>query len=123
MTSIYEAARESAEQTHNQIKDSMKEEQETDLDTIGLMYRILVNLGYHPQKDDDGTIRVAYQGKQFLDNYLASSQASSMPSRTAHSVYRYSNNLDFLSVNFNIVKEFPGFAYNVVYGVFINVKS
>lgn len=58
-----------------------------------------------------------------LDNYLASSQASSMPSRTAHSVYRYSNNLDFLSVNFNIVKEFPGFICNVVYRVFINVKS
>lgn len=57
-------------------------------------------------------------------NYLASSQASSStPSRTAHSVYRYSNKLDFLSVNFNIVKEFPGFVYNVVYGVFINVKS
>ena len=46
-----------------------------------------------------------------------------MPSRTAHFVYRYSNNLDFLSVNFNIVKEFPGFICNVVYGVFINVKS
>lgn len=61
--------------------------------------------------------------EQFLDNYLASSQASSMPSRTAHSVYRYSNNLDFLSVNFNIVKEFPGFICNVVYRVFINVKS
>lgn len=40
---------------------------------------------------------------------------------TAHSANHSSNNLDFLSVNFYTVKEFPGFAYNVVYGVFINL--
>lgn len=62
---IYETAQESAKQTQEQLIDSMKEEQENEPDTIGLMFRTLSNIGCQPKKDDDGTIRVAYQGENF----------------------------------------------------------
>lgn len=63
--SIYDAAQESAEQTHKQIEDSMKEEPENKPDTLGLMFRTLSNLGCQPIKNDDGTISVSYQGENF----------------------------------------------------------
>ena len=63
--SIYDAARESAEQTHKQIEDSMKEEAENKPDTLGLMFRTLSKLGCQPIKNDDGTISVSYQGENF----------------------------------------------------------
>lgn len=63
--SIYDAAQESEEQTHKQNEDAMKEEQENQPDTLGLMFRTLSNIGCQPKKDDDGTIRVSYQGEKF----------------------------------------------------------
>lgn len=65
VTSIYDTAQESAEQTYKQIEDSMKDEQENEPDTLGLMFRTLSNLGCQPKTDDDGTLRVAYQGEKF----------------------------------------------------------
>ena len=61
---IYDAARESAEQTHKQIEDTMKQEQNQP-DTLGLMFRILSNLGCQPTKNEDGTLSVSYQGENF----------------------------------------------------------
>ena len=61
---IYDAARESAEQTHKQIEDTMKQEQNQP-DTLGLMFRTLSNLGCQPTKNEDGTLSVAYQGENF----------------------------------------------------------
>ena len=52
VNSIYDAARESAEQTHKQIGDSMKQEQNQP-DTLGLMFRTLSNLGCQPTKNED----------------------------------------------------------------------
>lgn len=34
-------------------------------DTLGLMFRTLSNLGCQPTTDNDGTLRVAYQGEKF----------------------------------------------------------
>lgn len=65
VNSIYDAARESAEQTHKHIEDSMKEEQENKPDTLGLMFRTLSNLGCQPTKNEDGTLSVSYQGENF----------------------------------------------------------
>lgn len=62
---VYDATRESAEQTHKQIEDSMKEEQENNPDTLGLMFRTLSNLGCQPTMNEDGTISVSYQGENF----------------------------------------------------------
>lgn len=64
VNSIYDAARESAEQTHKQIGDSMKQEQNQP-DTLGLMFRTLSNLGCQPTKNEDGTLSVSYQGENF----------------------------------------------------------
>ena len=61
---IYDAARESAEQTHKQIEDTMKQEQNQP-DTLGLMFRTLSNLGCQPTKNEDGTLSVSYQGENF----------------------------------------------------------
>lgn len=61
---IYDAARESAEQTHKQIEDTMKQEQNQP-DTLGLMFRTLSNLGCQPTMNEDGTISVSYQGENF----------------------------------------------------------
>lgn len=44
--------------------NSMKQEQNQP-DTLGLMFRALSNLGCQPKTDDDGTLRVAYQGEKF----------------------------------------------------------
>ena len=65
VNSIYDTARESAEQTHKHIEDSMKEEQENKPDTLGLMFRTLSNLGCQPTKNEDGTLSVSYQGENF----------------------------------------------------------
>lgn len=64
VAAIYDAARESAEQTHKQIEDFMKQEQ-NEPDTLGLMFRTLSNLGCQPVKNEDGSISVAYQGENF----------------------------------------------------------
>ena len=64
VNSIYDAARESAEQTHKQIGDSMKQEQNQP-DTLGLMFRTLSNLGCQPTKNEDGTLSVSHQGESF----------------------------------------------------------
>lgn len=64
VNSIYDTARESAEQTHKQIGDSMKQEQNQP-DTLGLMFRTLSNLGCQPTKNEDGTLSVSYQGENF----------------------------------------------------------
>lgn len=64
VNSIYDTARESAEQTHKQIGDSMKQEQNKP-DTLGLMFRTLSNLGCQPTKNEDGTLSVSYQGENF----------------------------------------------------------
>lgn len=64
VNSIHDAARESAEQTHKQIGDSMKHEQNQP-DTLGLMFRTLSNLGCQPTKNEDGTLSVSYQGENF----------------------------------------------------------
>ena len=64
VTSIYDTARESAEQTHKQIEDTMKQEQNQP-DTLGLMFRTLSNLGCQPTKNEDGTLSVSYQGENF----------------------------------------------------------
>lgn len=64
VTSIYDAARESAEQTHKQI-ESMKEGPVNEPDTLGLMLKTLSNLGCQPTKNDDGTLSVSYQGENF----------------------------------------------------------
>lgn len=64
VNSFYDAARESAEQTHKQIGDSMKQEQNQP-DTLGLMFRTLSNLGCQPTKNEDGTLSVSYQGENF----------------------------------------------------------
>lgn len=64
VNSIYDTARESAEQTHKQIGDSMKQEQNQP-DTLGLMFRALSNLGCQPTKNEDGTLSVSYQGENF----------------------------------------------------------
>ena len=61
---IYDAARESAEQTHKQIEDTMKQEQNQP-DTLGLMFRTLSNRGCQPTKNEDGTLSVSYQGENF----------------------------------------------------------
>lgn len=61
---IYDAARESAEQIHKQIEDTMKQEQNQP-DTLGLMFRTLSNLGCQPTKNEDGTLSVSYQGENF----------------------------------------------------------
>lgn len=61
---IYDAARESAEQTHKQIEDTMKQEQNQP-DTLDLMFRTLSNLGCQPTKNEDGTLSVSYQGENF----------------------------------------------------------
>lgn len=61
---IYDAARESAEQTHKQIEDTMKQELNQP-DTLGLMFRTLSNLGCQPTKNEDGTLSVSYQGENF----------------------------------------------------------
>lgn len=65
VNSIYDTARESAEQTQKHIEDSMKEEQENKPDTLGLMFRTLSNLGCQPTMNEDGTISVSYQGENF----------------------------------------------------------
>lgn len=65
VNSICDAAHESAEQTHKQMEDSMKEEQENKPDTLGLMLRTLSNLGCQPTKNEDGTLSVSYQGENF----------------------------------------------------------
>lgn len=65
VNSFYDAARESADQTHKQIEDSMKDEQENNPDTLGLMFRTLTNLGCQPTKNEDGTLSVSYQGENF----------------------------------------------------------
>ena len=65
VNTIYDAARESAEQTHKNIEDSMKEEPENQPDTLDLMFRTLCNLGCQPTKNDDGTLSVSYQGENF----------------------------------------------------------
>ena len=65
VNSIYDTARESAEQTQKHIEDSMKEEQENKPDTLGLMFRTLSNLGCQPTMHEDGTISVSYQGENF----------------------------------------------------------
>lgn len=62
--SIYDTARESAEQTHKHIEDSMKQEQNQP-DTLGLMFKTLSNLGCQPKKNEDGTLSVSYQGENF----------------------------------------------------------
>lgn len=59
-----DAAGESAEQTHEHIEDSMKQEQKQP-DTLGLMFRTLSNIGCQPTKNDDGTLSVSYQGENF----------------------------------------------------------
>lgn len=64
VNSIYDAAQESAEQTHEHIEDSMKQEQNQP-DTLGLMFRTLSNLGCQPTKNEDGTLSVSYQGENF----------------------------------------------------------
>lgn len=64
VTSIYYTTRESAEQTHKQIDNSMKQEQNQP-DTLGLMFRTLSNLGCQPTMNEDGTISVSYQGENF----------------------------------------------------------
>lgn len=64
VNSIYDAAQESAEQTHKHIEDSMKQEQNQP-DTLGLMFRTLSNLGCQPTKNEDGTLSVSYQGENF----------------------------------------------------------
>ena len=61
---IYDTARESAEQTHKQIDNSMKQEQNQP-DTLGLMFRTLSNFGCQPTKNEDGTLSVSYQGENF----------------------------------------------------------
>lgn len=65
VNTIYDAARESAEQTHKNIEDSMKEEPENQPDTLDLMFRTLCNLGCQPTKNNDGTLSVSYQGENF----------------------------------------------------------
>lgn len=65
VNTIYDAARESAEQTHKHIEDSMKEEPENQPDTLDLMFRTLCNLGCQPTKNNDGTLSVSYQGENF----------------------------------------------------------
>lgn len=65
VNSINDATRESTEQTHKKIKDSMKDEQENEPDTLGLMFRTLSNIGCQPKKEYDGTIKVSYQGEKF----------------------------------------------------------
>lgn len=65
VNSIYDAARESEEQTRKYMEDSMKEEQENKPDTLGLMFKTLTNLGCQPTKNEDGTLSVSYQGENF----------------------------------------------------------
>ena len=64
VNSIYDDACESAEQTHNQIENSMQQEQ-SQPDTLGLMFRTLSNLGCQPTMNEDGTLSVSYQGENF----------------------------------------------------------
>ena len=58
------------ENEHPQItSESMYNEKTTEAckepDTLGLMFKILSNLGCQPTKDEDGTISVQYQGENF----------------------------------------------------------
>lgn len=42
-----------------------KQKEQTQPDTLGLMFKILSNLGCQPTKNDDGTLTVSYQGENF----------------------------------------------------------
>ena len=64
--STYESVHESSEQTYHQSMDSIeKQKEQTQPDTLGLMFKILSNLGCQPTKNDDGTLTVSYQGENF----------------------------------------------------------
>ena len=66
IASMYESAHESAEETHKKIIDSMdKQNEQTQPDTLGLMFKTLSNLGCQPTANEDGTISVQYQGENF----------------------------------------------------------
>lgn len=64
VNSMYESANDSDEQTQQDAIDSMKRGQ-NQLDTLGLMFRTLTNLGCQPTKNEDGTLSVSYQGENF----------------------------------------------------------
>lgn len=63
IASMYEAAHQSAEETHKEIEKQMEQNEKPD--TIGLMFNTLSTLGCQPAKNGDGTISVSYQGENF----------------------------------------------------------
>lgn len=63
VASMYESAHQSAEETHKNIEEQMK--QDNNPDTLGLMFNTLTILGCQPKKNDDDTISVSYQGENF----------------------------------------------------------
>lgn len=63
IASMYEAAHQSAEETHKEIEKQMEQNEKPD--TIGLMFNTLSTLGCQPTKNDDETISVSYQGENF----------------------------------------------------------
>lgn len=63
IASMYEAAHQSAEETHKEIEKQMEQNEKPD--TIGLMFNTLITLGCQPAKNGDGTISVSYQGENF----------------------------------------------------------
>lgn len=50
----------------NEKMKTEEDNNEKDPDTLGLMYNTLCSLGCQPQKDDNNTLSVQYQGERFL---------------------------------------------------------
>lgn len=52
------------------MEDSMKDELENEPDTLGLMFSTLSDIGFQPAKHEDGTLRVWYQGVEFVMEFF-----------------------------------------------------